>query len=83
MIEGAFHLIRKNGHEAFSARKLAAFPGCSAAALLQSGSAVLFLADGQSDPQRSVFREKIYADPDPVIRFHNFCRHFLYHNLCP
>lgn len=29
MIEGAFQLIRKNGHEAFSARNLAAFLGCS------------------------------------------------------
>lgn len=29
MIEGAFQLIRKNGHEAFSVRNLAAFLGCS------------------------------------------------------
>jgi AcrR family transcriptional regulator len=29
MIEGAFLLIRKNGYEAFSARNLAAFLGCS------------------------------------------------------
>ena len=29
MIEGAFQLIRRNGQEAFSARNLAAFLGCS------------------------------------------------------
>ena len=29
MIEGTFQLIRHNGYEAFSARNLAAFLGCS------------------------------------------------------